>query len=424
MGGLRKYMPMTFATFAAATAAIIGFPLTSGFFSKDEILYKAFTNQTLHPLRERYTQRGIEFFTPPTWVGPVLYWAAVLAATMTAFYMCRLLFLTFFGEFKGWAIGEGSHDHDHDGHGHGHDHHGDHGHGDHHHDDLTVPGPAPHESPWPMVVPLVILAALSLFGGFLNPGLLHNAGILHMEPINAWLEPVFEAAGAGVVDTDTAHAKVWLLALPGFGAFAIGSGVAYWMYVLQGGAPAKALAESAPGLYRLVYDKWRIDELYEVTVLSAVESLADTSAMFDKYVVDGLLGKASAAIVQGLGAFLRVFQNGVIHTYGALMVIGLAGTGWFFVMPHTDVAVEETGADYTVSVSPGPAYTYRWDADGDGKLDDSTFGDRTSVKVTLEPGASKTVRVEVRNAFGIQRGKEVVLSRPNTSNSKMEVGQR
>jgi hypothetical protein len=119
-----------------------------------------------------------------------------------------------------------------------------------------------------------------------------------------------------------------------------------------------------------------------------------------------------------------VFQNGVIHTYGALMVIGLAGTGWFFVMPHTDVAVEETGADYTVSVSPGPAYTYRWDADGDGKLDDSTFGDRTSVKVTLEPGASKTVRVEVRNAFGIQRGKEVVLSRPNTSNSKMEVGQR
>jgi NADH-quinone oxidoreductase subunit L len=412
MGGLYKYMPITFWTFAAATAAIIGFPFTSGFFSKDEILYKVFVNKTLHPFRESFTKRGIEFFSPPAWLGTALYVIAVLAATMTAFYMCRLLFLTFFGTFRGWTVGRPSalaksaHD--------------DHGHaGEHHEEDLTVPGYAPHESPWQMTVPLIILGTASIVAGILN------AGLLHFEPLGNWLDPVFETATkAGVVDGDPEHHKVWSLAAPGMAAFAIGSALAYWMYIVQKGEPAKKIADASPALYRLVYDKWRIDELYDNTVIAAVESLAETSAAFDKYVVDGIIARASSAVVQGLGVFLRSFQNGVVHVYGAIMVIGLVFVGWFFVAPHADVTVNESNGDYTVEAAPGVAYAYRWDADGNGKPDTDAFGNQTQVKVHLEPGASQVVRLEVKNAFGLLGAKEIPLARPQASAMKViEVGQ-
>ncbi len=244
MGGLHKYMPITFWTFAASTAAIIGFPFTSGFFSKDEILYKVMVNRTLHPMRVAYEKSHFDYFSPPPWLGTVLYAVAILAATMTAFYMCRVFFITFFGTFRGWTVGrpsalaqvEAAH--------------GDHGHDDHHDEDLSIPGYAPHESPWQMTVPLILLATMAIGAGILN------AGLFHFEPLNNWLDPVFESAShAGVVDGDPEHHKMWSLAAPGMLAFAIGTAIAYWMYILQKGGPAKKLAEAAPGLHALVYDK-------------------------------------------------------------------------------------------------------------------------------------------------------------------------
>ena len=141
MGGLRRWLPLTHVTFAAATAAIIGLPLTSGFFSKDEILYRAFVNYTINPATQ---------YRPPTWIGPVLYVVGVLAAAMTAFYMCRVYFLTFWGDFRGWTVGrpsllarlevvETAHSPEvagPDAHGH-----------DHPHDDLARPGYAPTSRP-------------------------------------------------------------------------------------------------------------------------------------------------------------------------------------------------------------------------------------------------------------------------------------
>src|SRR6185312_6597276 len=120
-------------------------------------------------------------------------WMGVIAATLTAFYMCRLYFLTFWGDFRGWTIGRPSllaqHERERQ-----HDKHdaleADH---EHHEEDLSQPGYAPHESPWQMTIPLVILAAFSLFAGILNPGF----HLLKEKPMDHWLEPVFKAASEG-----------------------------------------------------------------------------------------------------------------------------------------------------------------------------------------------------------------------------------
>jgi NADH-quinone oxidoreductase subunit L len=414
MGGLRKWLPLTHWTFAAATAAIIGLPFTSGFFSKDEILYRAFVDRTVNPEDGVGLLRKLGTYSPPQWLGPVLYTMAVAAALLTAFYMCRLYFLTFWGDFKGWTVGRPSlvsrqelaqDDADHA-----------------HHDDLTTPSYAPHESPWQMTVPLIILAAFSLFAGVLNPGF----GILRERPMDHWLEPVFKSATERAVlfahNNDAAWAEhlEWPLALGGFGAFAIGTALAWWVYVAQRGEPAQRLAQSQPGLYRLVLDKWRIDELYDATAIAAVDSLAETAAAFDKSVVDGILARATAAVVAALGTVLRVFQNGIVHVYAAMMVVGLAAAGWFFSVPHPNATIADAGNDdYTLTAAPGIGYAYRWDADGDGKPEKPDFGNSATLKVHVEPGKSQDVNLEVRNSFGLVRTKTIHVARPQEPTSSL-----
>ena len=122
---------------------------------------------------------------------------------------------------------------------------------------------------------LIILAAFSLFAGVLNPGF----GILHERPMEHWLEPVFRAASEHAVlyahnnDAHWAEHMEWPLAIGGIGAFAIGTALAWWMYIAKKGEPAQELAKNAQGLYRLLLAKWRVDELYEATIIAAVISL-------------------------------------------------------------------------------------------------------------------------------------------------------
>src|SRR4029077_9449588 len=153
MGGLRKYTPITMITLLCGSLAIAGFPFLSGAASKDLILEAAYEH------------------------APWMYWVGVFTAGMTAFYVFRAFFLTFFGEYKGKPAA---------GHGHGHD---DHGHGG-----------TPHESPAVMWIPLVILAALSLGGGFINiPQFLNLPALFPLEEGEParWLEYVATAAGLG-----------------------------------------------------------------------------------------------------------------------------------------------------------------------------------------------------------------------------------
>jgi NADH-quinone oxidoreductase subunit L len=399
----------------ASVVAIAGMPFTSGFFSKDEILYRAYVNHMVNPFTERLMARHVDVYEPPQMLGKVLFILGLLAAVMTAFYMFRLLFVTFWGEFRGWTVGRPSilarSEMEHD----EHDEHD-----EHHHEDLSQPGYPPHESPWQMTVPLIILGTFAAFAGFLN------AGPLHFTPMEHWLEPVFKAAAPAVhhaagLDEHHVHALETSLLPFGIAAFFIGGGLAWYFYVSKAGAPAKSLALQWPGVHRFLINKWYVDEFYDKTVLSAVDALGDTAASVDSTLIDGLIARTPAAVVAALGTVLRTAQNGVVHMYAAMMVVGLTAMGWFFVAPHADASVAETlTGDYTIAASQGLGYGFRWDADGNGQPDNPVFTGTDQVKVHLEPGDSKTVRLEVTNAFGFVAVRNVKVARSLAP--KLELG--
>ncbi len=430
MGGLRRYMPYTYWTFAASTAAIIGLPLLSGFFSKDEILFRAYTNAETHPMAARLKQMHNEPFLPPTWLGPTLYWMGVAAATLTAFYMCRVFFMTFHGRFRGWEIGRPSllakikseHHHEQE---HGDDE-------EHHHDeeDLKVPGYAPHESPWQMTVPLIVLATGAVFAG------VFNMGPVGVTPLDHWLEPVFESALKGsIAPRAGAEHLEWPLMGGGFFAFAIGSFLAYRMYVMDKGKAEESLqgmlkriVPAVPGVLVLVvggvlirsfgisgsgfayfgdvlvvaggsmayfYREIGLDSLYAMTILDGTDALADTSASFDQWVVDGVLAKLTAFLVSVLGTILRAMHNGVVHVYALAMVVGVAAMGWFFVAPHADVLVVAKGGDVTITSGSGAGYldyTYSWDqCEPDKKQWTDLFSKATSAQQRQQQQDTLTV---------------------------------
>jgi hypothetical protein len=110
---------------------------------------------------------------------------------------------------------------------------------------------------------------------------------------------------------------------------------------------------------------------------------------------------------------LRAFQTGVVHVYAAMMVVGLAATGWFFAVPHPNATVVDAGNDdYVVTAAPGVGYAYRWQAEGDTKAESKAFGQDKTLKLHVEPGQSTTVNLEVQNSFGLVRTKTLHIARP------------
>src|ERR1700727_55579 len=209
MGGLRSYIPWTFLTMATATLAIAGIPPFAGFWSKDEILWKAFSSGP---------------------AGQVFWLIGLITAFITSFYMFRLLFLTFFGDYRGAQADEhGSDAHGHDSHGHG----------------------EPHESPMVMLVPLMILALLSVIGGLVGIG----------NRFEHFLEPVF---GAGITEAagETASRGTELLLMGISVAVALAGLILAWvLYVSKPYLPQK-VADSLGSLYEAVLNKYYVDELY------------------------------------------------------------------------------------------------------------------------------------------------------------------
>jgi NADH-quinone oxidoreductase subunit L len=421
MGGMRRYMPTTYWTFLISVLAIAGFPLTSGFFSKDEILYKAWTNTIVPPTANgKLAGMGseIELFTWPSWGPTFLFAAGVLGAVLTAFYMARLLFGIFWGEFKGWQVVPGM-----SAAAHGHDAHGHDGH-DAHDAGKPLEGPEPHESPWAITLPLVVLAALALVGGFLNPHQLSVLGV-HFAPLDHWLEPVFAGVNSLrgtelIVSTDHEHALVGATIAISVVAGLAGLGGAYWVYVMSKGAPAEQFVKAFPGLHKWALNKWYVDELYEETVLGAVDSLADMAVWFDRWVVDGIVAGVTSTVVAAAGGALRLFQTGRVQVYASAMVLGLAALSWFYVVPRASAKtlLDHGKGQYRISAAPGLGYSYRWDADGDGRWDDEAYGDQRDVQFNLEPKNQKTVKLEVKNAFGFTAERTFAVERPAEDRSR------
>jgi NADH-quinone oxidoreductase subunit L len=329
LGGLRTRIPITFWTMAVSTAAIVGFPFSSGFFSKDEILWRAFAH-------------------PNHTLGYSLYAMGVIAATLTAFYMSRMMFLTFFGEGPKFLTEKAHDDHGHDDHAHGHDDHG-HGEPSEHGLDMQL-----------MTYPLIALAAMAAGAGLLGlpHWLIHQHGtipaFLHgtvSDAMDAY-RPAFQ---------EQMYAKELVAMIGGVAAFAIGVGGAWWVYIAQKGAPAEAAAHGAKGLYELVLAKWKIDELYDAVVVRPAKSLSTFSAGFDRWVVDGLVN-LTGSLTLILGRLLKPLHNGAIQLYGAAIGVGaLALVGWVVLFPQASIAHRAgDGGQTVIEVSGGPGYVYRW----------------------------------------------------------------
>lgn len=260
MGGLKKSMPITFITMLIGTIAISGIPPLSGFFSKDEILAYAFVS------------------------SPILWGLGFVTALCTAFYMFRLLFLTFYGKFRGTEDQK-------------------------HH---------LHESPWQMTLPLIILAILATIGGALNiPDALQGGNWLEH-----FLSPIYAYSNAIVEPAHLSHTTEYILM--GISAIAaiVMATIAYFKYVKKGNVPTEDSAQHGL-LYKLSYHKLYIDEIYNVLFVRPLNALSKVLyKFFDKRIIDG--------IVNGVGSFfdnsgkgIRQLQSGHVGFYIFMMVIGV-----------------------------------------------------------------------------------------------------
>ncbi|MBD2715995.1 NADH-quinone oxidoreductase subunit L [Microvirga sp. STR05] len=264
MGGLRKSLPITFITFFIGCLAIAGIPPFSGFFSKDEILLHAFEH------------------------SKVLYAVGLFTAFLTAFYMFRLLFLTFFGEFRGTEEQK-------------------------HH---------LHESPASMTLPLIVLAILAAVGGFMNaPFFLgeENAYLAnYLAPLFTYSKQLNPAAFGVHAD----HATELMLIGLSVGAGVLGIILAYVQYVSRGVRPVED-GESRGFLENLIYHKYYIDELYNALFVRPIMWLS--RGLF-RYVENGIIDpivNGFGRLTMGGGQLLRYVQTGSVETYLILMVVGI-----------------------------------------------------------------------------------------------------
>ena len=272
MGGLGKYMPITRMTFLVSTMAIAGVPFLSGFFSKDEILYNAFVLQ--------HASGAI-----PPWLYKLYFAMGMTAALLTAIYMFRLYFLTFSGDLRSDAH--------------------------------------PHESPATMTFPLVVLAVGAALAGYIGlPDLRVN--IWHH-----WLEPVFSDGVTHFTSTGNHALEYGLMGLSTVVALS-GIAIAWLFYRGSWNREPARIAKSLSGLYRLVYDKYRIDELYGALVVRPLQGVARWSHKWlDAGLIDGVLVNGSAKAVRGMGSVARWAVNGDVQAYAAAILVGVAVLVWF-----------------------------------------------------------------------------------------------
>ncbi len=271
MGGLRHHMPVTFWTMTVAVFTIAGFPPLAAFFSKDAILYAAFLQGTS---------------------GKVFWFIGLVTAGLTSFYMFRLWYLTFLGESRAGLE--------------------DHGAPVHARSDtrlvLEAEHPA-HESPWSMLGPLVILAVLSIAGGWIG-----------IERFGAYLAP---STGTLSVEAGSTNLE-WTLAGLAVIAAIIGWFIAHRMYSGRSQSPER-LATSMSGPYNLLLHKYWVDELYGAVI---VKPILATSRFVLEWVIDVAILGGAAWLLGGTatlgGAILQRWQSGNLRSYAAWLTAGAA----------------------------------------------------------------------------------------------------
>jgi NADH-quinone oxidoreductase subunit L len=263
MGGLSKKIKWTYRTMLTATLAIAGIPPLAGFFSKDSILLSAYQNDN---------------------GGKILYGVGLFTALLTSFYMFRLIFLTFFGKERY----------------------------DEHHVHV-------HESPNNMLVPLMILAVLSIIGGWLAAPAFWGG----TDYFTKFLEPVFAGGATEAATAEAAaHALEVPLAVIAVITAVIGLGVAWWLYLKKPEKPAE-LAKSMSGPYKTLLNKYYVDELYAAVVVKPLMWLS-THVLWqtvDVQMIDGAVNGIAHGTSE-VGDGVRHAQSGNTRSYAVWVVIG------------------------------------------------------------------------------------------------------
>jgi NADH-quinone oxidoreductase subunit L len=286
MGGLKKYMPWTFGTMFVGWLAISGIPMFSGFFSKDEILWQTWASNSL-----------------PAGLNKVLWFLAAATAMLTAVYMTRLMVLTFWGKER-FKVAHDNHEH----HNAKADHHAIH----------------PHESPAVMWVPLVVLAVLSLVGGYVGVSAAWG-GSNHIEhflaPVLAKAAPVAEAAHGAVAATaspaaEAAHHDVTTERIfTGISVVlaAIGIFLGWQMFT------AKPLRR----MPRLLENKYYVDEFYDAAIVAPIQGVSRNFLwrILDVQIIDGAIN-GIARLFGETGSAMRFLQTGFARSYAAIMLVG------------------------------------------------------------------------------------------------------
>lgn len=263
MGGLKKYLPVTYKTFLVAAIAIAGIPPFAGFFSKDEILWKAFSSD----------------------YGSVLFWLlGLFGAALTAFYMFRLVSLVFEGEERF-----------------SHDVH-------------------PHEAPRSMTLPLIILGGLSIIGGFAGI----PRSLLGGNAIQQWLDPIFASANSKLMISEhRVELGEYVLMALSVGVALAGIYAARLIY-LRRTEIVEGLVERYNKVYKLLLNKYYVDEAYDAAVVNPIVKVSDSILWkgFDIHIIDGLVNGTASLI--GISAqWLRKIQSGVAQNYALVFIGGI-----------------------------------------------------------------------------------------------------
>lgn len=293
MGGVRKYMPITWITSLLGSLALIGTPFFSGFYSKDSIIEAV--------LESHLPASGFAGF-------------AVLAGVfVTAFYSFRMYFLVFHGEERYDQNPEAHHAHD--------DHHGDHAHDSH-----------PHESPWVVWVPLVLLAIPSVVIGFMTiQPMLFGDFFKGAIEVNEHAHPVMEELGAAF------HGPV-AMALHAFGTLpfwlaAAGVALSYYMYMVNKALPAKIQSIFQP-IYTLLENKYYMDWINENILAKFARGLGIVLwKAGDQAIIDGAVVNGSWKLMGWISSVVRRVQSGYIYHYAMAMILGVFVLMTWFVWP-------------------------------------------------------------------------------------------
>jgi NADH-quinone oxidoreductase subunit L len=289
MGGLRKSLPITFYTFVIASLALAGVPGLAGFFSKDEILFETFAH------------------------GHTVLWViGALTSLLTATYMGRLVYLTFFGERRHDAPPAHAAEDEPAAHSSHAPHHAHASHASHLHD-----------APPAMALALIVLAVGSVAAGYIGiPHALGGHNVLH-----AWLEPAFglhEAAAEGAAAAAEEHASLELRLMGVSSLIALaGIGIATFIWLRRRDIAA-SLARSLRPVHTLLLNKYFVDELYDATIVQPIKAVSHRGLWrgFDVAVIDGAVN-GMGTLVSGSSAVLRRLQTGSVRAYAGSLFLGV-----------------------------------------------------------------------------------------------------